>query len=88
MFSLKVLKAEIHLHIESISVVAKRIGVSSRVVNGNIRNGQTLRGVDGEALDGSVEDVETRDRGRALETVGVEELGLGLASIGPLTIPP
>lgn len=88
MFSVKVLKAEFDLHIESIGVVTKIISISSRVVNGNVRDGKTLSRVDRETLDRSIDDVETRDLGRPLETVSVEELWLGLSSVGSLTIPP
>lgn len=39
-------------------------------------------------MDRSVDDVETRDLGRSLETVCVEELWLGLASVASFSIPP
>jgi hypothetical protein len=39
-------------------------------------------------LNGSVENIETGNGGRAREIVGVEELGLGLAAVGTFAVPP
>ena len=60
--------------------------IASRVVDVHVLDLEVLRAVDGESLDRSVLDVEPGDD-RVGQAVGVEELGLGLATIGALSIP-
>lgn len=73
-------------NIESISVVAT-LGVTEGVVKGDISQLDVVAGVDAEGLDGGVLDVEALDLG-VLHGVSVEELGLLLAAVGTLGIPP
>jgi hypothetical protein len=74
-------------NIESIGVVALALAITSGIVNGNAIKGKLLRAVDGEDLDGRILDLDILDL-RVGHLVGVEELGLGLATVGTLTIPP
>jgi hypothetical protein len=67
--------------------VKSALGVTSGVVNGHISDSQTARAVDTYRLNGRVLDVEIGDCGID-KAMSIEELGLGLASIAPLTIPP
>jgi hypothetical protein len=67
--------------------VKSALGVTSGVVNGHISDSQTARAVDTYRLNGRVLDVEIGDC-RIDKAMSIEELGLGLASIAPLTIPP
>lgn len=62
--------------------------VTRGVVDGDRVQSQPRRAVNAEALDGGVLDVQALDAGRALEAVGIEELGLGLAAVGALAVPP
>lgn len=62
--------------------------VTSRVVNGDIRNGQASSTVNGKGLNWSVENVQAGDGGVSGQAVSVEELGLGLSSVGALSVPP
>lgn len=73
-------------HIERVCIRGAR-RISSRIVDGNIRERQTCAAIDGEDLNRRVLDVNARD-GRGLEIVRVEELGLGFAAIGTLAVPP
>ena len=73
--------------VEGISVVAELAAVTSRVVVGHVDNVEVGGRVDAHELDWRVLDVEARDGG-LLQGVGVEELGLGLATVGTLAIPP
>ena len=70
--------------IEGIGVVSL-VGTSG-VIDGYIGDVQVVR-LDAEALDGGVIDLEAGD-GRGVQLVGREELGLGLSTIAPLSIPP
>jgi hypothetical protein len=74
-------------NIESISVVALVLAITSGVVNGNAIKSELLGAVDGEDLDGRILDLDVLDL-RVGHLVGVEELGLGLATVGTLAIPP
>ena len=60
--------------------------VTVGVVDGDVVEDQVV-GLNTEALDGGVLDVETGD-GRVVQRVGVEELRLGLAAVGSLAVPP
>lgn len=73
--------------IETIGVVAT-CGVTGPVVNCHAVDGQPITAIDTDSLNGSVLDVEVVDNGRAGQTVGSEELGLGLATVTSLSIPP
>lgn len=72
--------------IESIGVVST-LGVSQRVIHGDTVHSQVGDAVDAESLDGGVQDVEVLDVG-VLERVSAEELGLGLAAVASLGVPP
>lgn len=71
--------------IEGIGVVAT-LAVTGGVVDGDVVENKVV-GLDTEGLDGGVLDVQTGD-GRVIQGVGVEELGLGLAAVGSLAVPP
>lgn len=73
--------------VKGIGVVAKRARVTGRVVVGNVNDVEVGGRVDAHELDGRVLDAEALDGG-LLHGVGVEELGLGLASVGALAVPP
>ena len=68
--------------VEGIRVVSEV--TSSRVVDRDIGDGEPVGAVDGEALNGIVENIEAGDGGCSREVVGVEELGLGHSSIASL----
>lgn len=72
-------------NIESISVVSE--GVTGRVVDSDTRESKTRGRVDGENLDWGVQDLDVVDGGLALQGVSVEELWLGLSTVGTLAIP-
>ena len=72
-------------NIETISVVAA-VGVTVRVVNSDAAEDQVVR-LDTECLNGRVLDVQAVN-GRIVQVMGVEELGLGLAAVGSLAVPP
>lgn len=72
-------------NIESIGVVTQ-LG-ASRVVHGDIDDLQVCGGVDAHELHGGVLDVEVLDGG-LLERVCVKHLGLGLAAVAALAVPP
>lgn len=72
--------------IEAVRVVSERI--SSGVVDGHPRDRETIAAVDAYSLDRSVLDVEIVDSRRASQAVSSEELGLGLAAVASLAIPP
>lgn len=71
--------------VETVGVVTA-LGVTVAVVDGDVLDHEVVR-LDGDGLDGGVLDVKTGDLG-VVEVVGVEELGLGLAAVGSLTVPP
>jgi len=73
--------------VESIGVVALVVTVTSRVVDGDTAKSKLLRVVDGEDLNRRVLDLDVLDLGVG-HLVGVEELGLGLATVGALAVPP
>jgi hypothetical protein len=60
--------------------------VAVRVVDGDTVQDNVV-GLDAESLHGGVLDIEAGDS-RVIKVVGVEELGLGLAAVGALTVPP
>lgn len=72
-------------NIESISVVSE--GGTGRVVNVDVGESKTGGTVDGEDLNWGVQDVDAVDDRFTLQGVGVEELWLGLSTVGSLTIP-
>jgi hypothetical protein len=72
--------------VECISVVTSS-RVSGRVVNVDVLKSKTRCTVDGEDLNWGVQDVKTSDGRRALQGVGIEELWLGLSTVGSLSIP-
>lgn len=61
--------------------------IAIRVVNGDVLHSKIRRPVNAEHLHRRVLDVDTADRGRG-QIMGVEELGLRLAAIAALAIPP
>jgi hypothetical protein len=63
------------------------LGCTSGVVNGDIADGEVSSAVDGHALDWSVLEGQASDGG-LLQGVRVEELWLGLATVGTLSVPP
>lgn len=71
--------------VETVGVVTA-LGVTVAVVDGDVLDHEVVR-LNGDGLDRGVLDVETGDLG-VIEVVGVEELGLGLAAVGSLTVPP
>lgn len=73
--------------IESISVVALVLAITSGVIDGDAAKSKLLRVVDGEDLNRRVLDLDVLDLG-VCHLVGVEELGLGLAAVGTLAVPP
>lgn len=73
--------------VEGIRVVAELAAITSRVVVRHIDDVEVGGRVDAHELDGRVLDVQALDGG-LLHGVGVEELGLGLASVGALAVPP
>lgn len=72
-------------NVEGIGVVAA-LGITVGVVDGDVVEDQVV-GLHAESLDGGVLDVQAGD-GRVLQLVGVEELGLVLAAVGSLGVPP
>lgn len=72
--------------IESVSVVST-LGISQRVVHVDVVDTEVGDSVDAESLNGSVDNVQVLDVG-VLERMGTEELGLGLATVAALAIPP
>ena len=62
------------------------LGITVGIVDGNVVEDQVV-GLHTETLDGGVLDVQAGD-GRVLQLVGVEELGLRLAAVGSLAVPP
>lgn len=73
-------------NVKSISVVAT-LGVAQGVIHVDIVDTKVGDAIDAERLDGGVDDVQLLDVG-VLEGVGAEELGLGLATVAALGIPP
>ena len=73
--------------VESVSVVTTVGHVTSAVVDGDVVKDEISGTVDGEALNRSVLDIQVGDV-RLLHGVGVEELGLLLATVGTLSVPP
>lgn len=71
--------------IESISVMSTVV-VTIRVINRDAVKNEVVR-LDTEGLDGRVLDVQTGD-GRVIQVMGIEELGLRLATVSTLAIPP
>ena len=73
--------------IEGIRVVTTILTISRRVVDRHVVYLEVGRAVDGEALDRSVLDADVLDD-RVRKAVSLETLRLGLATIGPLAVPP
>lgn len=73
-------------NVEAISVVAAP-AVTGGVVNGHIGDGQAIAAVDADGLHGCVFDVQVRDA-RVGQRVRGEELGLRLAAVAALRVPP
>lgn len=73
--------------VESISVVTLVLAIASGVVNGNAGQSELLSIVNGEDLNRRVLDLNVLDVGVG-HLVSVEELGLGLATVSTLAIPP
>lgn len=73
-------------NVESVGVVAA-LAVSVGVVDSDSTEGKLLGAVDAEDLNGGVLDVDVLDLGVG-QAVGVEELGLGLAAVSSLAVPP
>lgn len=67
--------------------MAELATVTSRVIVRHINDIEVGSRVDAHELDWRVLDIQALDAG-LLQTVGVEEFGLGLATVGPLAIPP
>jgi hypothetical protein len=74
-------------NIKGIRVVAKLALVTGRVIVCHINDIEVGSRVDAHELDWRILDVQALDAG-LLQGVGIEELGLGLATVGPLSIPP
>lgn len=72
--------------IEGVGVVAA-LRITILVVDGNVVNLEGVGVVDGEDLNGRVLDRDALDDGVG-HLVGVEHLGLGLAAVGALCVPP
>ena len=62
--------------------------VTGAVVDSHVGDSETLTTVNADSLDGGVLNVEIGDAGGTGQVVGVEELGLGLAAVGSLAVPP
>lgn len=62
--------------------------VAGRVIDDHVGHGQALAAIDADGLDGRVLDVEVRDGRRARQGMRGEELGLRLAAIAALAVPP
>ena len=73
-------------NVESISVVATVV-IAIRVVHSDATHSELTSTVDAEDLDGGVLNVDVLNLG-VDHLVGVEELGLGLAAVSSLSIPP
>lgn len=61
-------------------------GVTGFVVDGHIRDGETVGAVNGDGLDGRVVNVQIRN-GRVGQVVRIKELGLGHSARATLAIP-
>lgn len=70
--------------VESIGVVAE-LGTGG-VIDQDVRDGEVV-GLDAEGMDGGVVDLQTADV-RLVQLVGREELGLLLAAVASLAVPP
>ena len=73
-------------NVEAVGVGGPRI-IAIRVIDGDVLQGEIRRVVDAEHLHRRVLDVDAADRG-VDQIVGVEELGLRLAAIAALVVPP
>lgn len=72
-------------NVEGVSVVAAVL-VTVRVIDGNAVKNQVV-GLHAKSLDGGVLDIQAGD-GRVNHGMGVEELGLSLAAVSSLGVPP
>lgn len=72
--------------VESIGVVAT-VAVTIGIVNSNSIQSKAIGTVDAEDLDGGVLDIDVLNLG-VDQVVGSEELGLSLAAVGSLAVPP
>lgn len=73
-------------NIEAISVVST-LRVTLSIINGHLVDGKTVDGVDADSLDRGVLDVNVVED-RVSQAVGGEELGLLLATVSTLAVPP
>jgi hypothetical protein len=72
--------------IESIGIVAS-LAVAINIINSNSVQSKTVGSIDAEDLNRGVLDCDVLDLG-VDHLVGIEELGLGLAAVCSLSIPP
>lgn len=72
--------------IETIRVMAAST-ITGFIVNRHIGDSESITAVDANSLNRSVLDVKVRDSRRD-KIMGIEELGLGLATVGTFTVPP
>lgn len=72
--------------IKAVSIVPART-IASGVIDRHARDGQTIHSIDADSLNRRVGDFQVGDRGIG-QVMGVEELGLGLAAVASLAIPP
>lgn len=74
-------------NVKAVGVVAEVISIAVRAVDSHVSDGQPVRAVDADGLNGRVLDVQVGD-GAVRQIMGVEELGLRLAAVGALAVPP
>src|SRR5271156_6152079 len=65
--------------VKAVGVVTQRC--SCRIINSDVRKGESSRAVNGKDLHWAVEYVETGDGGFSGQVVGVEELWLGFPAV-------
>jgi hypothetical protein len=73
-------------NIESVSIVAA-LAVTIGIVDSDSIQSKAVGPIDAEDLDGGVLDRDVLDLG-VDQLVSIEELGLGLAAVGSLSVPP
>ena len=74
-------------NVEAIGIGRKVIRIPVGVVHRDVRHGEIGGSINTEDLNRGILDVDTLDRGRG-QVMGIEELGLRLAAIAALSIPP
>lgn len=67
--------------------MAESTGISSRVIDGHVGDGQTIGTVDADGLHRGILDMEVGDGG-VDKRMSVEEFGLGNTTVASLSIPP